>query len=267
MSNWKIIVIIGCCLALTAIMITILFSIYISIHTSDRNLLYPEPPRYEVIEIFYNKTGYVEKIYSYTGAVRAKIFEVRIESFSKELILMYGDEVIKPSYMYRDVSRKPESRPVYFYFKIIAPAKPGEYTINLRYKVSNGLLYTREYYQEILVKVVKMPYKPRPEEILAIGIDRNMYRPGETMIITIKNISNETIWFTNTVYNIVFERFNSIYNDWIYHTSPIAGQALVSISPNEEKQVKYIIDPELFPPGLYRVGTHGVYIEFEVVSK
>ena len=226
--------------------------------------LYPPPSKYVVIEIYFNEPERAQSSYKYIGAVNTRRFEVRIESFSKELTLVRGDEIINAPYSYVETYRKPEGRPCYFGFRIIAPSKPGKYEINLRFIISNNWLSTREYPQKIKVVVRPMPHKPMPEDVLRIDLDKYVYRCGEVMNITIRNISDETLWFTNSVYNLAFERFDKNYNDWIFHSAPRAEEIITSIYPGDTVQLTLTLSADEFPPGHYRIGTHGVYVEFDV---
>ena len=84
------------------------------------------------------------------------------------------------------------------------------------------------------------------------------------MNITIKNISNETIWFSDTAYNLFFEKFNG--TNWQFHTSIIGCLAWTPLEPGETGQIEWTLDVPFqpFPAGHYRVGTKGVYAEFDV---
>ena len=85
------------------------------------------------------------------------------------------------------------------------------------------------------------------------------------MNMTIKNISNETIWFTDTACNLSFERFNGV--DWEFHTSIVGCLAMTPLEPGETAEYTWKLDIPLQPflLGHYRVGTHGGYAEFEVI--
>lgn len=119
----------------------------------------------------------------------------------------------------------------------------------------------------LLVRTFEPESTLRPaEESLIITLDKERYSQGETMNITIKNISNETIWFTDTAHNLFFERFNGV--DWKFHDAMIGGAAMTPLEPGKTAwhtwPVGYAGRP--YPPGQYRVGTHGVYAEFEVIE-
>jgi len=105
---------------------------------------------------------------------------------------------------------------------------------------------------------------PPPEKFLIITLDKETYYQGDIMTITVENISNETVWFTGTAYNLFFERFNG--TNWQFHTSIVEGAAMTPLEPRETGQIKWKLDVPLqpFPAGHYRVGTKGVYAEFDV---
>jgi len=86
------------------------------------------------------------------------------------------------------------------------------------------------------------------------------------MTITIKNRSNETIWFTNTAYNLCFERYNG--TSWALYEEIVGGAMMTSLKPGETREVTWKLDDRTgspFPAGRYRVGTKGIYVEFTVV--
>ena len=67
------------------------------------------------------------------------------------------------------------------------------------------------------------------QEILKIVLDKQTYVQGETMNITKEYFK----WFTDTAYNIVFERFDNVFNDWVFHTAPVAGLAMTPLNHGE----------------------------------
>lgn len=229
--------------------------------------LYPPPARYELIDVYFNQTDEARALYFYSGTIEAKKLEVKIDSFSEELTLLtLNNETITAPYSWQMTYGKVEGRPTDFRFWIIAPNKPGEYEVNLRFVVSNSWLSSREYPQKLRVRVLPMPHKPKPEEILAITLDKEIYSQGDTMTITIQNISNETVWFTNAVYNLVFERFDDAFSDWVFHTAPIAAQVMTPLEPGGNAQVTWKLEVETFPSGLYRIDILGVNVEFNVIQ-
>jgi len=119
-------------------------------------------------------------------------------------------------------------------------------------------------YAEKIEKAEPQPPKPPSEAYLVITLDKEIYHQGEIRNITIKNISNETIWFTDTAHNLFFDRFNGV--DWEFHDAMIGGLMMTPLEPGKTAwhtwPVGYAGCP--YPPGRYRVGTHGVYAEFEV---
>lgn len=229
--------------------------------------LYPPPSEHVVIVGYTRRTGdFTYTAYHYSGTVQARKFQVIIDSFSEELKLFRLNESIKAPYVYEEIYRKVEGRPVGFAFIIVAPNKPGVYEINLRYIVFQDPIWLswREYKQKVMVRIEPFPYKLRPEETLTIILDSEVYRQGDTMIIKIKNISNETQWFTNAAYDIIFLRFDPASNDWVFHIAPIAADVMTPLRPQEEAQITWRLEANTFPAGRYRVGTKGVYAEFKV---
>jgi hypothetical protein len=103
--------------------------------------------------------------------------------------------------------------------------------------------------------VQSIPHKPQPEELLAVTLDKEAYHQGDTIIIAIKNISNETQLFSLSI-----ERFDPYFGDWVFHMSLIAD----SINPEETLQVIRVLNAEIFPQGRYRIFIKGFYTEFEV---
>ncbi len=237
-----------------------------SIFTPHPWSLYPPPAEHELIDVYFNQTSKAHALYSYTGTVEAKKLEVKIHSFSRDLkLLTPNNETITAPYSWHVTYRKFEARPVAWEFQIIAPNKTAEYEINLSYIVSNGWLSSREYPQKIRVRVAPMPHKPKPEETLTVTLDKETYHQGDTMNIAIENISNETQWFGNAAYDVCFERFNGDY--WEFYDSIPGAEVITCLRLGETGHVTWKLGGHTdrpFPPGRYRVETHGVYAEFEV---
>jgi len=237
---------------------TVALSASMAVFTPHPWSLYPPPAEEVTVGVYMNETGeFIQVGHSYTGTIQARRFQVIIDSFSKELTLL-TDRIHEETY-----SDPWEGRPVSWSANFLAPNKPGKYEVNLRYIVFQDPVWLskREYKQRVTVVVEPIPYKPKPEELLRVTLDRETYYQGDTIVITIKNISNETVWFTDTAYNLFFERFNN--QDWEFYDAIIGGLMMTSLKPGETAQVNWTLG---YPPGRYRVGTHGVYAEFEVVG-
>ena len=102
---------------------------------------------------------------------------------------------------------------------------------------------------------------------LTIKLDKYEYYPSETMHITITNISNETLVFSDTAYDLVYHRWNG--TGWQRYTSIPGGAAITELEPGETDLVVWEASTHQgspFPPGRYRVGTKDVYAEFDVIS-
>jgi hypothetical protein len=97
---------------------------------------------------------------------------------------------------------------------------------------------------------------------------------GGTIRITIKNISNKDVTFSNSGFDLFFERREGF---WPFFTwrhvadfSPSLPESRV-LKSGENITLPYIIDktwnPSFSESGRYRVGTHGVYAEFTLEWK
>ena len=195
----------------------------------------------------------------------AKRFRVVIESFSEELHILVGDKRVGVAPYVLQKGNLPEERCIWLSFTVIMPNQTGTYELDLHIKLF-GLLFSREYKWMYTFKVEPFVPKPPTEAYLTVTLDKETYHQGEIMNITIKNVSNETVWFTDTAYNLFFEKFNGV--DWEFHTGIGGGLVMTPLEPGETAKITWTLDVPLqpFPPGQYRVGTRGVYAEFEVIE-
>jgi hypothetical protein len=102
---------------------------------------------------------------------------------------------------------------------------------------------------------------------LTIKLDKYVYYSGDWMNITITNVSNETIEFGSTSYDIGYSKLTDDGWEWYYYF--YGGAMLTYLRPGEAGQVIGVIggyEDKPFPPGRYRVGHRGyeVYAEFIV---
>jgi hypothetical protein len=190
-------------------------------------------------------------------------FRVIVESFSEELLVLDGDKRVEAAPYVLQKGNLLDERCIWLSFTVIMPNQTGTYELDLRIKLF-GLLFAKEYKWIYMFRVESTIFKPPTEADLIITLNKEVYLQGETIDITIKNISNETIWFTDTAYNLFFERFSGV--DWEFHTPIVGCLVMTPLEPGETAQLTWMLDVPLqpFPPGKYRVGTHGVYAEFEV---
>ncbi|KPV64212.1 MAG: hypothetical protein AOA65_1024 [Candidatus Bathyarchaeota archaeon BA1] len=116
-------------------------------------------------------------------------------------------------------------------------------------------------------------------EYLMIALNKKVYSQAETMIITIKNVGEKTIFFGGTGYDLQFEKWDG--ESWHFYIGIIQAEVITPLQPDEEATVLYKLGEALdypFPVGRYRVGTNGwyeinneihrlpmIYIEFDVV--
>jgi hypothetical protein len=115
--------------------------------------------------------------------------------------------------------------------------------------------------------LVLMAPKQNSEVYLTITLDKGLYHQGDIMTITIENVSNETQCFGNAAYDLHFETFDGEY--WKLYDSIPAAEVITYLDPGQTSQVTWKLGGHTdrpFPAGHYRVGTKGVYMEFEVID-
>gem|GEM_PF-2445099 len=246
---------------LAAVVLAGIFSTYFAQKASPK---LASPPTDITISLYVNQTGVcyyenrVESLFDTT-------FKVSIDHFSEELkLLTMKNETIARIFPYTwEVSVKSDGN-ISYGFYIIAPNKPGNYTVNVRLFLSSWF-FSQEYRQTVYVRVLVPPLPPKIEP-LKITLDKQFYFQGEYITITIKNNLNEPIVFANTAYELRFEVFNG--TGWVHYKDVPGNPATVSLGPGESVTVRGKLDDPLgnpFPPGRYRVGTKDVYVNFEVV--
>ena len=102
---------------------------------------------------------------------------------------------------------------------------------------------------------------------LTVELDKYEFCSGETMNITITNVSNETLEFGNDAYNVVYHRWNG--TGWEKYDAVPGCAMITKLEPGETAQVTWKLGGRIespFPPGRYSVGTKDVYAEFDVIS-
>ncbi len=203
----------------------------------------------------------------YTGNVKS--FHITVKNFSDKLLLasLSGELIEKTPYNLSPSTWDPEAQFAVWGLNITTPSSihPGEYSISLAIKVSNSLS-SKEY--SYIIRVIVEPLKDvlPLKSCLIITLDKEAYFQGEVIQITIKNLSNQTVWFTDTACNLYFEKFND--NCWEFYDAMIGGAAITPLQPKETKQFTWRLgnSGRPYPPGRYRVGTKGVYAEFKVLE-
>lgn len=193
-------------------------------------------------------------------------FLVIIESFSEELKVSDGEKRVGAAPYVLQEGKLPDERCIWLSFAVIMPNQTGTYELELSIRVF-GLLFSREYkWKYVLTADIFVP-KPLPEECLSITIDKETYYQGDITTITIENVSNETQCFGNAAYDVYFERFNGEY--WEFYDAVPGAEVITYLEPGQTGQVTWELGGHTdcpFPAGRYRVGTHGVYAEFEVME-
>lgn len=195
----------------------------------------------------------------------AKRFRVVIESFPEQLQVLDGNETVEFAPYVLQEGNLPEERCIWLGFTVVMPNQTGTYEVDLSITLY-GWLFSKEYEWRYELAAEAFAHKTSLEECFSLTTNKETYRQDDIMTITIENISNETIWFTDGAYNIFFERFTGV--DWEFHTAPVAIAVMTPLEAGETAQLTWPLDApgQEFPAGRYRVGTHGVYAEFEVLE-
>jgi hypothetical protein len=119
---------------------------------------------------------------------------------------------------------------------------------------------------------------------LVLTTDRKVYSSGDTMKVTIKNISENVLWFGGSNYDLFLERWDG--TTWQFFEGVAQLQVITALGPDEIGHVTWKLEnDELILGGnlilgRYRVGAAGTltylpeiegtppaYAEFEVVER
>lgn len=245
-------------------------------------------------EFAFGGGGYVNERRSYdyliTTSWSAERFRVVIESFSEGLqVLDRNNRVETAPYVLQEgrtekvavcgvgMVEPPKERLGRFSFAVIMPDQAGRYELDLSITLYDRLVH-KEYKLKYAFNVQLLRPKQPPEAYLAITLDKETYRQGDVMTITIENTSNETVeWWVDAI-----ERYNG--DDWEFHD--VVGATIedyAPLEPGETKHLTWKLDAtprypnRPYTPGRYRVFTRHypstvefphflVYVEFEVIE-
>jgi hypothetical protein len=193
----------------------------------------------------------------------AKRFRVTIEGFSEELQVLDRNKTVEAVPYVLQEGNLPEERCIWLGFTVVMPNQTGIYEVNLSIKLYSWL-FSREYSWKYMLTADL--FVPKSEESLSITIDKEKYCQGDTMNITIENVSNGTVWFTDTACNLFFETFTGEH--WEFYDAMVGDLAMTPLEPNETKKFAWKLGypGRQYQAGRYRVGTKGVYAEFEVIE-
>lgn len=95
-----------------------------------------------------------------------------------------------------------------------------------------------------------------PFLIITLDKSLNIYFPGDVIEITLKNVSNRSLFFTDNAYGLAFQRWDD--NAWEYYESIRGEEMIIELTPGEEAQANFelgLYSGEEFAPGWYEVGT------------
>lgn len=126
------------------------------------------------------------------------------------------------------------------------PRKLGEFTVYIK-DVAEASEFEKE----------KMIIRNTHYHLLNVSTDKTLYQQNDDVTITIKNESNETFTFGNSVYDLYFEKWNGA---WELYTGVIGLEVITHLNASETGEVEYRLGGQTdkpFPPGTYRVISTG----------
>lgn len=127
------------------------------------------------------------------------------------------------------------------------PSKLEEFTVYIK-----DVAETSEFEREQMI--IRNTYY----HLLTVTTDKTLYQHNDTITITIKNESNKTFTFGNSVYDLHFEKWNK--TSWEFYTGVIGLDVITPLDPTETAQIDYKLGRQMekpFPAGQYRVITKG----------
>ena len=127
------------------------------------------------------------------------------------------------------------------------PTKLGEFKVYIK-----GLNEASDFEKE------RMIIRNTHYQLLDVTADKNMYRENDNITITIKNLSNNTFAFGNSVYDLYFKKWNGV--SWEFYTGVIGLEVITYLDPEETAKITYQLGGQTdrpFPPRKYRVISKG----------
>jgi hypothetical protein len=127
------------------------------------------------------------------------------------------------------------------------PSKLGEFTV-----------YIKEFTEACEFEKERMIIYNKYYNLLDVVTDKTMYQQNDDVTITIKNESNETFNFGNSVYDLSFERWNG--SSWEFYTGVIGLEVITYLNPGETGEIAYQLGGQTekpFPSGTYRALSTG----------
>ena len=101
---------------------------------------------------------------------------------------------------------------------------------------------------------------------LVIIFEKDVYHPDERINITVKNVSNKTLWLSDSAYGLEYQR-KTIFG-WEFYVGLYGQERIVYLGPGKTGHVtrRLSTDFKPFPPGRYRVGDphFDCWAEFQV---
>ncbi|MFQ6075508.1 MAG: hypothetical protein ACE5Z5_05165 [Candidatus Bathyarchaeia archaeon] len=93
---------------------------------------------------------------------------------------------------------------------------------------------------------------------LNVTTDKSVYHQNDNITITVRNVSNETVAFGNSAYDLFFEKWNGV--SWEFYTGVVGLEVITYLNPEETAEVHYELGGQTdkpFPAGKYQVISMG----------
>lgn len=126
------------------------------------------------------------------------------------------------------------------------PSKLGEFKVFIK-KIGEASEFEME----------RMIINPR-YRLLNVTTDKIVYLQNDNITIIVKNLSNETVIFGNSAYELFFKKWNG--DSWEVYTGVIGLEVITYLKPEETAEIEYKLGGQTdkpFPPGKYRVISEG----------
>lgn len=127
------------------------------------------------------------------------------------------------------------------------PSQLGDFTVLIM-----GISKASEFEKERMI-IHNMYY-----QLLHVTTDKSSYQQNNYATVTIKNESNETFTFGNSVCDLFFDRWNGI--SWEFYTGVLGLEVITYLKPSETVEVEYKLGGQTdkpFPAEKYRVISKG----------
>ena len=117
--------------------------------------------------------------------------------------------------------------------------------------------YMTYYIDDVEVETRYDQSSPNGAEELEVTTDKTMYQEGDNMTITIRNASNQAVWFGSPAYGVSFEKWDK--DKWVFHSSICGAEVIVNLEPEQTRQITVRLSniDQPFSCGEYRILSSG----------